>query len=385
MQYASLFLFHFIYFVMIGASTFLSKFYGDIGMTSGQIGLLSSVPTLVSLAFIPAIGSLTDRMPRKRYLLSILLAAMAGMCFLIGQFRQFLPLIVSVSVYTLFAQSARPVSNAIALEYTYTANKPYGPIRLMGTVGYQLGALLVGWVLSKSLDSLYPLKGTALLATFVVSFAMPNIEGHQHAKEKVPIRLLFRDRHVTWLYALIFIAAITTQFYAAFYSRYMGDLGFTNAQISWITLFSVMAELPFLVFADRIGRLTNIWVWLLIGFVTNGVRWLGLAFARSIPLIVAFQIPGVTVLACFEFFPAIYLTRRVPPEQSGIAQTMLSLTIFGAGNIVGSMLGGQLCERVGIGTMFAANGALLLIATLCILPLALKLMREEAREGAQNK
>lgn len=361
MRYISLYIYHFVYFLMVGAATFLPKFYGEIGMTDGQIGYLTSVPTLVALAFSPMLGSLADRVSKKRYLLSFLLLMMAAACFLAGRCGHFLALLAAISFYTIFYTSAQPLSTTISLEYTREIGKPYGPIRLLGTVGYQAGALLVGAVLSQSLGSLYPLMGAILVVAFGITFTMPNVEGHQHSRAKIPLTTLFADRHVRWLYLMIFLASISTQFYMSFYTKHLGDLGMSNAVVSWITLLSVIAELPFLYFADRIARRTNIWNWLLIGMAANGIRWLGLAFSRNALPIILFQIPGVTVLACFEFFPSLYLNRRVPVEQSGAAQNTLSLTIFGAGKIVGSLIGGQICERTGIPALMAFNGAALLV------------------------
>lgn len=361
MRYVSLYVYHFVYFLMVGVATFVPKFYGEIGMTDGQIGYLTSVPTLVALAISPMLGTLADRVSKKRHLLSFLLLMMAAACFLAGQSVQFLPLLAAISFYTVFYTSAQPLSTTISLEYTREVGKPYGPIRLLGTVGYQLGALLVGVVLSHSLRNLYPLMGAVLLIAFGITFTMPNVEGHQHSHVKIPLSTLFADRHVRWLYLMIFVASISTQFYMSFFTKHLGDLGMSNSVVSWITLLSVIAELPFLYFADRIARKTNIWNWVLIGMAANGIRWLGLAFSKSAVPIILFQIPGVTVLACFEFFPSLYLNRRVPAEQSGAAQNTLSLTIFGAGKIVGSLIGGQICERTGIPALMAFNGAALLV------------------------
>ena len=49
MRYASLFAYHFIYFITTGMSTFVPKFYGEIGLSDSRIGLLTSVPTLIAL------------------------------------------------------------------------------------------------------------------------------------------------------------------------------------------------------------------------------------------------------------------------------------------------------------------------------------------------
>ena len=377
MRYASLFAYHFIYFITTGMSTFVPKFYGEIGLSDSRIGLLTSVPTLIALLVAPALASLTDRVSRKRYMLSAMLLFVAGSCLAVARATSFLPLLAVVSVYTVFSTAAQPLATTIALEYTRETHQAYGPIRLLGTVGYQAGALLVGAILSQSLNNLYPLMGAVVLVALATTFAMPNVEGHQHKRERIPLTKLFSDRHVRWLYILIFLITITSQFYISFFSKHLGDLGMDNATVSWITLLSVLAELPFLYFGDRIARWTNIWNWLLIGAIANGVRWLGLALSRSALAIILFQIPGVTVLACFEFFPALYLARRVSPELSGAAQSVLTLTTFGAAKIVGSLLGGVICEYTGIPALMAFNGAALLVGSIAIYRFTRGLIRDD--------
>ena len=377
MRYLSLYIHFFVYYISIGISTFVPKFYGEIGMTDGQIGVLTSVPTLVALAFTPLLGQLTDRVSKKRYLLAALLLVMTAFCMVITPRLSFLLMLAAVSGYSICSTSIQPMATTIALEYTREIHRPYGPIRLLGTVGYQAGALLVGYLLSESLGSLYPLIGVVTLITCAATFMMPNVEGHQHHRKKVPLTRLFADRHVRWLYLIIFLATVSSQFYASFFTKHLGDLGMDNASVSWITMFSVMLELPFLYFGDRIARRTNVWNWLIIGMLCNGVRWLGLAFCKSPLPIILFQLPGVTVLACFEFFPALYLTRRVAPELSGSAQSMLTLTTFGAAKIVGSLIGGQICERTGIPALFAFNGAMLLVLVVVLWKITRRLVSTE--------
>lgn len=377
MQYISLHAFHFIYFIVTGISTFVPKFYAEIGMSDSQIGFLTSVPTLIALAFMPLLGALTDRVSKKRYLLSILMLLLTASSFLVYGSKNFFWLIFAVTVYTIVSTSIHPMATTISLEYSRQIHKEYGPIRLSGTAGYQVGALLVGILLTASLVNLYPLMGLVSFIAFFVTFMMPNVEGHQHKQKKVPITRLFADRHLMWLYIIIFFATISSQFYASFFSKHLGDLGMSNTTVSVITLLSVMLELPFLYFGDRIAKKTNVWNWLMLGIVCNGIRWLGLAiFTSPIPIIL-FQLPGVTVLACFEFFPALYLTRRVAPELTGSAQSMLTLTSFGAAKIIGSLLGGQICEVTGIPAMFAFFGAMLLIGAAAFWKLTRKLIATE--------
>ena len=380
MRYASLYIFHFIHFIATGCAAFLSKYYGEIGLSDGRIGLLTSAATILAMGAMPLLGSLSDRIGQKRALLAAELAVMAAACFAAWRCERFVPLLLTVSLYTVFTISVLPLATTISLEYCAGANRPYGPIRLLGTVGYQAGALLVGALLAKSLRDLFAMMGVCILLSAAATALMPDVRGHQQRRERIPLRRLFADRRLKWLYGMILFASVTTQFYNAFFGKYMGDLGMSNALASKITFLSVLMELPFLLLGDRIRKWTTVWSWLRVGFIVNGVRWLGLAFLHEPAAIVLFQLPGVTVLACFEFIPAFYLSTHVSDEMLGSAQSMLSLVIFGAGKIIGSLLGGLVSQRAGIPAVFAFNGAMLLLGCAAFWRPMSRLIREEKEE-----
>ena len=360
MHYFSLYLHHLVYFIMLGASSFLPKLYGEMGLSNGQIGVLSSLPTLFALVLMPMFGTMSDRVPLKRYLLFALLLLLAGSCALAYYSEGFLLLFAATTLYTIFSNAARPVTAAISLEYTHKIGKQYGPVRLFGSIGYQIGALLVGYIMSRSLKSLYPMMAVTTLLAAGTVLIMPDVKGHQHKRTKVPFTRIFADRHLCWLYVLILLCGIGYQFHASFFTKYLGDLGMSNSVISWITVLGVMAELPFFFFGDKIARMTNIWNWMMIGMLLCALRWIGQAYATSPLLIIILQLPGVAITACLDFFPSIYLSRRVSDEQLGTAQSLLTLTTFGAARVIGSLIGGKVCEYVSISTVFLANGVFLL-------------------------
>jgi len=377
MHYLSLYAYHLTYFLVIGASSFLSKLYGELGMSNSQIGVLSSLPTVFSLILVPMLGAMSDRVSKKRYILSVMLLLMALSC-VIGSFSSgFWGLFIAASLFTVFSNAPRSVAASISLEYTRQIGKEYGPIRLFGTVGYQLGALLVGALLTYSLKNLYPLLAVSSVVAVGSTLMMPDVRGHQHSKRKVPFSRLFADGHLRWLYGFILLSTVSYQFHVSFFNKYLGDLGMSNSVVSWITVLGVMAELPFLFFGDKIAKKTNIWNWLMIGGVICGLRWIGQAFTTNTVLLILLQLPGVVILACYDFFPAIYLNRKVSGEQLGAAQSLLTLTTFGASRVIGGMLGGWICEYVSIPTMFFVHGVLLLLGCALLWKPTRQLIKEE--------
>lgn len=340
----------------------MPKYFGEIGLSDSLIGLLLSLPAIAGVCVQPIWGALTDRIRLKRMLLAALLAMLAAACFALDRLTSFLPLLIVLALYSVLQLPISPIYATISLEYTREIEKPYGPIRLVGTVGYQAGALLTGVLLQGSLVGIYRLLGLVMIASCAVSCFLPPVRGHQHGHAKVSMKALLGDKHLVLLVGMVFIGTITSQFYMAFFAKHLGDLNIDNAMTGIMLFVSVFLELPFLLFADKLARKTSIWNWVLIGYGFSAVRWLGIALSKSVLPIMIFQIPAVTVMACFEYMPAVYVNQRAPKELKGSAQNALMIVSFGVSKVVGSLLGGLISDQVGIPVVFAGNGLMLVLA-----------------------
>ena len=268
----TLYLFYGMNFISMGMSTFASKFYGDIGLTDGNIGMISAVLALVGLFAQPVWGMLADRSRYKRSVVVLSLALAGSMCFLVlPASAGFMPLLVVLLLQNTFYLPTAPVGNAICIEYTEEHGHSFGPIRMTGTIGYQVGILITGFVMSASLRGLYPAMGTVLLLAGAAAAFLPKVEGHQHSSEKVSIIELFREKKLLLLYMIVFLASIGHQFNLSFFSKHLGDLGISNTVVGIINTLSVALEIPFLLIADRLMRRFSIWNWLRIGLLVGAV------------------------------------------------------------------------------------------------------------------
>lgn len=385
--------FYIVYFIYIGFSTFASRYFAQIGLSEAQIGVLTSVPALVAMCFMPMWGALADRVRLKKLLLAALTAG-SGVSFLLvdactdftrlGQAgaTKFWPLLALLMLNCFFGQSVMPNATSIAIEYTQSIGKSYGPIRMLGTVGYQAGALLIGLICAHSLRYLYTWQALAIFAAALIALTLPRVGGHQYGGEKIsPLRVL-KEKRCRLLLAMVFIGTCTSMFYQSFFGAFTQQMGLSNTMTSVITWISVALEIPMLYFAHRLMRWRSIWQWVLIGYVVTGLRWLGFFLAarmNSAGMLIAAQIPAVTVLACFEFLPSLYLGSIVAPELSSSAQTILNLTSFGVARFFGGLLGGFVSQKIGMETMFAIFGVLLLAAAAVFYPVC-KGMKNEGRK-----
>lgn len=365
----SLFAFYGLVFVTSGITSFTPKYFGEIGMSDAQIGILTSVPAIVGIFFQTTWGVISDRVKYKRNILIFSTLIGGALYFLTGLASGFWLILIGMTAINLMILPVTPVSAAISLEYTKHNGKSFGPIRMSGTIGYQVGALAIGFILTSSLKGVFQIIGILMMLCAGVAAFLPPVEGHQHSGEKVSFFILFKNKKLLMLLLISFIACTSSAFYMSFFTKHLGDIGIDNGATGVITVISLILEIPFLVFSQRLYKKLSIWHWLLIGLILNGIRWIGLGFATEIGWVIAANIPAVSIMACFEFFPALYINDHTPDALKGSAQSLLSLTTFGVTKITGSLLGGFLSNAIGIPAVFIILGVILLVfAVIFIIP-----------------
>ena len=361
----TLHLFFATYFVATGMTAFVPKLYGEIGLSDGRIGLISAVTATAGLFMQPVWGVLADRAKYKRTVVAVSLALAGCTCFLVlPAAGSFLPLLLVLTLYGILCLPAMPVGNAIAIEYTAQHGCAFGPVRMMGTVGYQAGILATGFILAASLRPLYPAMGVMLLLAAGAALILPAVQGHQHRRERVSLSAFLQDRRLLLLMAVVFLGHIGHQFNLSFFSKHLGDLGISNAVAGVISTLSVALEIPFLLVGDRLMKRLSIWTWLTLGLVIGTIRFALLSVLTAPWAIVLAQSLSIAHLACFEFFPMIYLGQAASPELQASAQSVLQMISFGVARIVGSLAGGLIADAMGIPAVYGICGALMLVTAL---------------------
>lgn len=378
----ALYLFYGVNFMATGMTTFAAKFYGEIGLSDGRIGLIAAVLALVALFAQPAWGMLADRARDMRRVLAAALALAGLMCFLVlPASSRFIPLLIVLTLYNAFTLPAMPVGNAIAIEYTDAHGRSFGPVRMMGTLGYQAAILITGFVLARSLRGLYPAMGAVLLAAAGAALLLPKVQAAAPARRRADIRVFFRDKTLLLLFAVAFLANIGHQFNLTFFSKHLGDLGMSNTVTGFITAFSLLLEIPFLLIADKLMKRLSIWTWMTIGLVLGAVRYALLSVVRAPALIVLAQMLSIAQLSCFEFFPQIHLGRVTRKDLLASVQSVYTVITFGIARIAASLIGGAVADAAGIPFMYGlCAGIMAVTAAAFFIP-----MRRQARADSKQE
>lgn len=351
-----------IYFLALGASSFTSVYLGGKGMDNAQIGLLLSLPPLLSLVVQPMWGLAGDRARYKRTILAVSYAGAGLGCFLISAASGFWVLLAAMCLYNCFCQGCSPIVQTICMEYTAPRKSGFGPIRMIGSITYQLMILFLGFVLSGTMPSLFRIMGVLYVLCGAYSLASPPIRGHQHEGKKVSPFVLLKDRRILLLLCMTFCGKAASMFYVSFFNKLSQELFASNSVMSVLSFTAIVMEIPFLLFSGRLMRKLKITCWVLLGYLFNAVRFIGISVTQSLPVLIMLQLTGVSVMACFEFYPALYLNAIAPKELSGSVQSLTTIVTFGLTQLAGSLTGGFMAEQLGLQMAFGVYGVFLLAA-----------------------
>jgi hypothetical protein len=231
------------------------------------------------------------------------------------------------------------ISSALVLARLEDAQKEFGPIRSMATIGWMAGCLLISML---NIDT-SPLAGyigamiwlgVAAFTFFLPQLEVPksaeNLTWHEWLGLDALILLKNRDHRVVFITATLFSIPL-----AAFYPfapTHLRDLGLAHTS-AWMGL----AQVSEIIAMFGLGWLLLNWrlKWIFACGLAIGVaRFAFSAVNEKYCLLIGIMLHGASFTLVY-ITAAIYLDQRIDPAWRTRAQALLSLMNSGVGNLIG--------------------------------------------------
>lgn len=354
------FLFYvFIYATQAIYNTFLPLYFDDIGFSSTQIGTILSLGPFVAMLAQPIWGALSDRARTKNFILLLLIAGSGLTMLLFPLSVTFIYLLVLVCIFTLFQTSIFAISDTITLE---TIDKlrygSFSHIRMGGTFGFAIMSLAFGIVAEQRIGLMFPIYAAIMLLCFLLVMKFPAVAGHQSKGKKMSFSVIFRHKKLMLYLSFNFILQATLGFYYSFFPIYFRDMGGTSSLLGWSMVISSLAEVPFLLFADKIFKRFKIHYVLIAAAFATMLRWLLLYAIDSPHWILPVQLLHGAMFIVLTVTMATYINREIPLELKASGQTFNGLLNLGVARIVGSLAGGAAIAQWGLRNVFLYNAVI---------------------------
>ncbi|GEM_PF-722434 len=253
-------LFYVYYFVIFFGGAVQGSFFGmylnNRGMSAANVGLMNGIIQVLGLVLFPLWGKLADRVSNKNIIL--IGTQIACIIVLFGFFLTENVLMIAI-VNVLFSLVHNPVMylyESITMQHVKTNGWIYSPIRMSGTIGYAVMAVVAGFFLGQNDNLIFPIYIGSMAISTIVALMLPKTPrmGNQVVEKKVKgekvakgesVYSLLKNKRILGVLFLSGIYTMSTGFNMSYYGIHMTELGGDYIYVGIANMIMAFAECPF--------------------------------------------------------------------------------------------------------------------------------------------
>ncbi|AGC68042.1 major facilitator transporter [Thermoclostridium stercorarium subsp. stercorarium DSM 8532] len=354
-------------------SVYFNLYLSGIGFSNTMIGLLVSLSTLLLLIAQPFWGLMSDRAKYKNTVLTMLFL-FSGLSALMYYFSTgYLYVIIISLFFTAFYSAVSPLQDNLTLEYLENKKWDFGKIRMGGTLGYSVAAVLSGIMLKGRYSNIFWIVSLFLLLCFALMFTIPSVPGGRRKNERVPVGCILKNKTLMCLIGFNLSYSLGLSFFYTYYPIYFESIN-GNSSYTGILIFTcAIAEIPFMMIIDKILKKFGMIKLLISAAAVSGIRWLLMYFLTNPVLIILANLMHGFSFTCFTYSILTYINVNTPKSLKATAQTLNSMVSAFFSKVVFGILGGVASDIFGINKIMLVSSVITFIATFIFGSLLIKL------------
>ena len=313
------------------------------GVSTTQASIAYSGMTIGAIVGGLALGYCADKTRRPRATLTGTVLLSAGLILLLRLGRGFALSAVLLFLFGFFEQPAVDLFDNLIVQNVPDWEKAFSIIHCFGNLGYIIGLLVAGRLLSAyGYSRVFLLASVMLVVSGIACRGMGSARMTPGEKHKVPLKELFRNRMSLAIYFVSFLWGVIETGALAFAAKYYTDLGYTAAYAAGMISIAVAGQTLSYIWLYRKPGAVSQSTLCFGGFALLAVRILSMALVGSLPqpalVVMAFLGGACTPLINLALVQMV--SENFPVEISNSAQTFKTIAYRGLGGSLGSFLFG---------------------------------------------
>lgn len=355
--------FYFLYYAAAASlAAFLVLFYRQQGLNESQIGLLTGLQPLMTLAAASLWGGLADSTRQHRLLLRGAIIGSIVCALILSRMDGFAGLVMMALAYSFFLAPIIPLVDNSVLEQLGDRSERYGRIRLWGALGWgavgPLAGRLVDW---GGFDYSFVLFSLIQLGALLVTFGLPIAEGSLGVDFRSGLRALATNRRWLLFLAVMFVGGMGSATVHNFLFLYLEDLNASRWTMGLSLSVATVSEVAVFFFAERLlARWGTVRV-LAFSLAALALRLLAYSFITTPGWMLVVQLTHGLTFSAMWVAGVAQAKRLAPPGLGATAQGLLTGVYFGVGAAAGATAGGFLYESAGPFVMYRWAGVWVLV------------------------
>jgi PPP family 3-phenylpropionic acid transporter len=356
------FTFYFLLFAgMASVSPFMVLYYQGLGFTGTQIGLLTGIAPLVTIFSAPLWTGLADASGQHRLAMSLAILCGVSTLIVFPLLNAIVPVLLIAVLFNACMAPITPFADSSTMFMLAEGKEMYGRVRLGGTIGYGLAALVTG-MLVQNYGLRFAFWGCAALYFF--SFIVSQRLRYGQVETGTPLggrtrSLLANPRWLLFL-VLAFAGGAALAAFNNYLFSYMKELGANESMMGLSLTIGTISEIPVLFFGNQLIKRLKPYGLLILSMAVVGLRFLLFAASREPGLILVIQLLNGLTIPAMWVAGVSYADANAPPGMSATVQGLFNAVFFGIGMAVGGFLGGPLLDRLGGQGLYFLFGAAVL-------------------------
>jgi nucleoside transporter len=327
-------------------STYLTTTLKFTGTQTGAVFGTTALAALLSPFFV---GLIADRLFATEKVLAVLYAIGAVLVFAVTRVTSFPAVYALMLLYCLSYFPTIALTNSLAMQQVKNVGQDFPPIRMMGTLGWIVIGLVIGYMKVEATATPFLLAAGASVVMSLFSVTLlphtpPRAKGEAVTVRSIlgldALSMMKRPSFAVFIVASI-LACIPLTFYFSFTNDYLNDVGVQNAAgkmtLGQVSEVLMMLSMPF------IFRWVTVKYILVAGLLSWTVRYALLAHGNAGSGMWMFYLAIILHGICYDFFfmtGQMYTDQEAPPHLRGTAQGFITFVTYGVGMLVGSLLSG---------------------------------------------
>ena len=372
--------FYFIYYFFVGAFVpYWGLYLKSEQFSPADIGILMSL-FQISRIFSPNFwGWLADHTGQR--VKWIRLTAFLGLCGFTAVFwaHGFFWLFFVMAALSIFTSSTLPLAESLTLAHLATTNGHYSRIRMWGSLGFIVAAVILGFLIDiAGISSLLWFLLTVQVTLFLLSYSLPDPKIEPQANDHFSIWEVIKQPNVIALLVGCSLMVTSHGVLYNFYSIYLSDHGYSKGMIGLLWAVGVICEIGIFMLMPKIMKHLSLKKILMISLVLAVMRFsmIGLAVDNLYLLIIAQSLHAAT-FGSFHAASVEVISQFFNGRHQARGQAIYNSVAYGIGGTFGGILGGYSLQYLGGEQTFLLSAICPLLGLL-VIGLGLKLKSQQS-------
>ncbi|GIP21218.1 MFS transporter [Paenibacillus sp. J22TS3] len=337
-----------IYGLSVLVFSFFPLYYRSLGFTTTQIGYLYAIGPMVSLFSNLLWSMISDRYRTIKKILMFLLAGQLALSLILSVSTSFISILIVIMMFYFFYYPIFPLADTMAIATAKEQGRNFTVIRIFGSLGFAVFAILIGYVLS-NLGTSWTIRIStfltilALLLTFMIKDQRSSVD----KMDASGLWRILRQKELLWFFGCVFCLSIGYRMNDAFLTIAMKEMGAADNLVGWGVLASSLSEIPVFFLLSIYGERFKELPLLLFACLMFALRFLLMSLTDSAYMVIVIQTMHSVTFGIFFVTAVRYLTRMIPDNYRATGLALFTIMWSSASGLVSGTLGGAIYEAFG--------------------------------------